>query len=337
MTPVHAVALDQGVCAAGETATTGVGAASPLTGSPPAGRDFITPAKLEAFVAVVEEGSISAAARRLHVSQPAVSQTINALERRIGVELFLRSASGVVRTEAGQALLDEARAILSRLDQLMPAIVGNRGGDADTALRVGIPPDPAPNIYAAIAGFSEAHPDIPVQPRYLTADEQVAGLRTGDLDVSFMLEVPAGRDLDTLRVDREELGVLLPKWRAHRLSADHGVRLHALAGLQWLAFPRADSPAWYEEIVAVLKVRGVGVSAANDDLENRRAPALMAALLTSENAFALTPAPCAHCLPASITWLPLRGDCVARNTWAVWPAVSRRRDVAHLIGAFEAA
>jgi Transcriptional regulator len=60
---------------------------------------------MRAFVAVAEEGSMSAAARRLHLSQPALSQTISALERELGVELLVRTSTGVTITEAGMTLL----------------------------------------------------------------------------------------------------------------------------------------------------------------------------------------------------------------------------------------
>lgn len=66
--------------------------------------------ELRVFVAVAEEGGMSAAARRLHVSQSALSQTVTALERQLGVKLLVRSSSGVRTTEAGAMLLNEARA-----------------------------------------------------------------------------------------------------------------------------------------------------------------------------------------------------------------------------------
>jgi DNA-binding transcriptional LysR family regulator len=51
--------------------------------------------ELNAFVAAVEEAGMSAASRRLHISQPALSQTVNALERELGVKLLVRSSTGV--------------------------------------------------------------------------------------------------------------------------------------------------------------------------------------------------------------------------------------------------
>ncbi|MGW9592200.1 LysR family transcriptional regulator [Streptomyces chartreusis] len=94
--------------------------------------------ELRAFVAVVQDGGLSAAARRLHMSQPALSQTISGLERQLGVKLLVRSSTGVRATEAGTALLTEARAVLARHDQalrVMARYVGPGGG----ALRIGIP------------------------------------------------------------------------------------------------------------------------------------------------------------------------------------------------------
>lgn len=77
---------------------------------------------MRAFVTVVEEGGPSAAARRLHISQPALSQTMNALERELGVQLLVRSTTGVEATDAGMTLLGEARGVLARHDQALAAM-----------------------------------------------------------------------------------------------------------------------------------------------------------------------------------------------------------------------
>jgi DNA-binding transcriptional LysR family regulator len=308
---------------------------SPTAAEPPAlqGRAFFTPAKLEAFVAVAEEGSISAAARRLCVSQPALSQTIGAIERRLGVELFVRRTTGVERTEAGQALLDEARAILSRFDHLLPAMAQYRGGGGGI-LRVGIPHELPSEVLCGLARFAAQYPETRVQPRHLTIDEQLAALRSGRLDMSFMVEVPAGPDLDTLLVAREKLGVLVPRGLAARLAGDNGVRLDALTGLDWVAFPRSTSPAWYDQLAAILRTHGVDVGSV-DRGDEFRIPSVVLTALTSGGAFTLAPPPCTHPLHHAVSWLPLDGDPVVRSTWAVWPANSRRRDVARLVTAVD--
>jgi DNA-binding transcriptional LysR family regulator len=296
-------------------------------------RSLFTPAKLEAFVAVAEEGGFSAAARRLCISQPALSQTINAIERRLGVELFVRSTTGVQSTEAGRALLDEARAILARYDQLLPAMAPYTG-EGRGVIRLGIPHELAPEVLCALAKFAADHPDTRVQPHHLPMAEQLAALRSGQLDVSFMVQVPPGPDLDSMLVAREELGVLLSEKLAARLAGPDGVPLDSLAGLDWVAFPRSNSPAWYDELAAILRTHGIDVGPA-DRGDRFSIPSVAFIALSSGNAFALAPRPCAHPIPDTAVWSPLVGHPVVRNTWAVWPASSRRRDVSRLVTALE--
>ncbi|MBV8587354.1 MAG: LysR family transcriptional regulator, partial [Verrucomicrobia bacterium] len=72
---------------------------------------------LRYFAAVAQHLNYSEAARRLHVAQPAISQTIMDLEEELGVQLFLRSNRSVRLTAAGTALLSEAECILKRSDE----------------------------------------------------------------------------------------------------------------------------------------------------------------------------------------------------------------------------
>lgn len=293
---------------------------------------YFTPAKLEAFVAVAEEGGFSAAARRLCVSQPALSQTINAIERRLGVELFMRRTTGVEQTEAGQALLGEARAILSRYDQLLPAMARYKG-ESGGVIRLGIPHELASEVLCGLSRFAACYPETRVQPRHLPMPGQLVALRSGQLDVSFMVQLPSGRDLDNMLVAREDMGVLFSDTLALRLAGADGVRLDALAGLDWVAFPRSTSPSWYDELAAILRTHGIDVGAA-DRGDQFPIPSVALTALSSGSAFALAPRPRTDPVPNAIVWRPLTNAPLVRSTWAVWPASSRRRDVARLVGAF---
>ncbi|MBO0866482.1 MAG: LysR family transcriptional regulator, partial [Mycobacterium sp.] len=134
--------------------------------------------ELSAFVAVVEEGGMSAASRRLHVSQSALSQTVSALEREIGVMLLERTSTGVRPTEAGATLLVEARAVLARYHQAVRAMSNYRTESSDV-IRLGIPLELAPDVLpTALAKFTAASPHTRVVPQHLSTAAQFMALRS---------------------------------------------------------------------------------------------------------------------------------------------------------------
>ncbi|MFF4115671.1 LysR family transcriptional regulator [Streptomyces sp. NPDC001714] len=290
--------------------------------------------ELRAFVAVAEEGGLSAAARRLHVSQPALSQTISGLERQLGVRLLVRGSSGAKATEAGTALLGEARAVLARHDQALRVMAGY-AGPGGGALRIGIPLElPSGLLDPALAEVAEAHPETRVQARHLSTAEQLAALRAGELDVGFLRERPSGPEFDALLVVREKLGVLVAAEQAAELAGPDGIPLDALGNLQWVGFPRTGSPAWYDELTAVLRGHGLDLGPEAPEGQALIADVKLAAVASGQ-AFALAPAGWQQPLPAHVTWSPLVGRPLVRRTWVVWPADSRRRDLGRFIAALD--
>lgn len=285
------------------------------------------------FVAVVEEGSVTAAARRLHISQPALSQAMVALERKLGLDLLVRHRTGMALTDAGTTLLDESRAVLARHDQALAALT--RHAAPENVLRLGIPLELPPDLLPVPLGIlAAAQPDTRVHARHATTAAQLDALRTGELDLGLVRERPPGPDLDATLVVEERLGVLLARGRAETLATDRGVRLNALAGLDWVGFPRSGSPAWFDELTAIL--RSHGVSPGDDAPAGQQLIAeVKLAEVTSGRAFALAPPHWSQPLPDDVLWYPLTGHPLVRRTWAVWPAESRRRDVALVVDALE--
>ncbi|MFB9685618.1 LysR family transcriptional regulator [Amycolatopsis plumensis] len=284
--------------------------------------------ELKAFVAVVEAGAMSKAARQLHVSQPALSQTITALERRLGVRLLVRTSTGVQVTDAGTTLLGEARAVLARHDQALAAMARHTAAGGGV-LRVGVPLELPPDLLpSALARL----PDTRVQARHLSSVAQVAALRAGELDVGLVRERPAGPDLDAALVVTEDVGVLLAADLVEKLGSP--VRLEDLAGLEWFAFPRAGSPAWYDELAAILRSHGLDVGPEVPE-EQRLIVELKIPAVSAGGAYAFAPPEWPYPLPDTVRWVPLAGNPIVRRTWAVWPAASRRRDVAEFVAALE--
>jgi DNA-binding transcriptional LysR family regulator len=285
---------------------------------------------MRAFVAVVESGALSAAARRLHLSQPRLSQTVNALERELGVGLLVRSSTGVRPTEAGTTLLKEARAVLARYDQAVAA-VARHTATGGGVLRLGIPLElPSDLLTRPLEALAEAYPDTRVQARHLSTADQLAALRAGSIDIGLVRERPVGQDLDAMPVSEEKLGVLLAAEQAGELAGPDGVRLDALAGLQWVGFPRSGSPAWYDEVTAVLRGHGIDLGSDTYGGQVLIAEVKLAAVSTGA-AFALAPPHWFQPIPENVVWLPLTGHPLVRRTWAVWPAGSHRRDLGHFV------
>ena len=290
--------------------------------------------ELSAFVAVVEERGMSAASRRLHVSQSALSQTVSALERELGVSLLERTSTGVRPTEAGTALLVEARAVLARYHQAVRTM-STYNTRSSAVVRLGIPMELDPDVLpTALAKFAVESPNTRVVPQHLSTAAQITALRSDQLDVGLVRERPAGSEFDAMLVAQEPLGVLISSKVAAQLADSDGLQLDQLAELNWLGFPRTSSPAWYDELTGILRSHGidVGPPAADDQV-------LIAAVkfvaVGSGQTFAFAPEPGLQPLPDNVTWSPLVGNPVVRRTWAVWPSESRRRDVGRLIASFQ--
>ena len=148
--------------------------------------------QLALFVRTVESGSFSKAAREFGLTQPSVSRTIAALERRLGVKLLVRTTRQVSATDAGEALLARARDALLAIEEAEGAA---RGADhLSGVLRVALPPEyGVRRIVPALPAFFARHPllkiDLMMSDRYenLIAEGADLALRIGDLpDSSFV-------------------------------------------------------------------------------------------------------------------------------------------------------
>jgi DNA-binding transcriptional LysR family regulator len=197
---------------------------------------------LQTFVAVAEEESFSRAADRLHIVQSAVSATIRNLEREWGVTLFQRTTHQVGLSDAGRALLPEARAALAAAAAVEDAVDEVRGGLRGT-LRLGIMQATLGaggiSVAAAISAFGAEHPGVAVTVRQGGSADQAERVRTGELDVAFVglpdQRLP-GLDLTVL----VEAPLRFACHAGHRLAGRAAVTLDELA-----AEPFADlPPAW---------------------------------------------------------------------------------------------
>lgn len=140
---------------------------------------------LRYFVALAEELSFTRAAQRLHVSQPPLSLQISQLEAELGAQLFTRTSRRVELTRAGHAFLDEARAVLERIEsarQRVGAIGQGQAGRIDVGLSGSHFLGPFPQ---ALARYRQSHPGVVVHLHEIQPSQQLAALRDKRIDVSI--------------------------------------------------------------------------------------------------------------------------------------------------------
>jgi DNA-binding transcriptional LysR family regulator len=293
--------------------------------------------EMRAFVAVVDEGGLSAAARRLHLSQSALSQVVQSLERQLGVQLLTRSHTGTTPTVAGELLVRRTRAILADHDRAVAEVMtlGSNGSIVAERIRVGVPLElPLDALPSALAELRAVHPAAQVEVRHASSAGQLAALEDGELDLALIRYRPLGDRFDALLVVREPIGVLLDTDRSQALAGPSGVPLDRLVGMSWLGFPRSDAPPWYDEVSAILRTHGLGDPGSGTDGDPPVTAEVKFAAVRAGQSFTLAPAGWATNLPEGIHWHPIEGNPIVRRTWAVWPAASRQRALATLVAAF---
>ncbi len=152
--------------------------------------------QLSYFVAAADAGSITAAARQLHISQPSISAAIAQLESRFGLELFVRHhAQGLSLTPTGQRLLAEARHLLAQARDFHEGAIelaGGAAGDIDIGCFVTFAPMVIPGLLRSLR---RAHPEIRVRLHEHDIEGLLEGLREGRFDLALTYDLNIGSDM----------------------------------------------------------------------------------------------------------------------------------------------
>ncbi len=184
---------------------------------------------LRYFVAVAEEGGLTAAAeRRLHTAQPSLSRQIRDLEVEVGAALMTRSTRGVELTAAGRAFLDHARLALAQVEAAAAAARRAAHPEQKT-LALGFLSGHEPEwLPAAMHVLRERLPEVEVTISSKHSPQLAEGLAAGRLDAAFLRPERGFPDLLYKVLVAEPLIVLLPS--DHRLALRDAIRPQDLAG-----------------------------------------------------------------------------------------------------------
>jgi LysR family carnitine catabolism transcriptional activator len=191
-------------------------------------------------VAVVDEGSFTAAAASIPVSQPALSQAVASLERELGAPLFHRIGRRVVLTPAGEAFVGPARRMLREADVARSVVAHTAGLTSGRLDIVSLPTLVVEPLVDLVGRFRRAHPGVLVrivEPE--DADAVVALVRDGSCELGLGDQVPDDRLLDADHLGTQRLLAVLPPGTP--LAAGHDLPVSRLAGFPLITGPRGTS------------------------------------------------------------------------------------------------
>lgn len=162
---------------------------------------------LKAFVTVAEERSFSVAARKLHRTQPAVSQAIRRVEEDLGDRLFDRSSRNGTLTEAGALLLEHARRLLRMADEAQAAVRElhqvRRG-----RVVIGANEAAVHSVLPYLREYAVAHPDVTIEVRRVPSRRIAGELLDRSMDFGVMTFAPPERGLQAIPLGSDELVML---------------------------------------------------------------------------------------------------------------------------------
>lgn len=190
---------------------------------------------LRYFVAVAEELHFGRAARRLNMAQPPLSQRIQLLEKEVGVQLLTRTRRRVELTDAGKALLADAREILARVDQAVEGLKRAESG-VFGRVSVGFVEDTTyallPRIVSALRQRS---PELRMDFTQAHSGTHLARLRAAELDVALLHGPIEDPDFEVEVVRHEPVILGLPT--GHRLAGSNAIRLSELSAEAFIVLP----------------------------------------------------------------------------------------------------
>ena len=212
--------------------------------------------QIRSFLSVAETLHFGRTAELIHLSQPALSLQIRALEEEVGFRLFERNRRKTTLTAAGLTFRDDAARVVSQLDQAIRrarlAADGKLG-----LLRIGFISTAGNEIVPnLVRRFRESSPEVVFTLLNILTADQIQMLSAGSLDIGF-IRLPIGEhpELEVVEVHREPFVVVTPL--SHKLATRKRVALHELSGQDFVMYERSYAPGFHDLIFGMLRDAGV--------------------------------------------------------------------------------
>jgi DNA-binding transcriptional LysR family regulator len=241
--------------------------------------------QLRYFVAVAEEMHFGRAARRLHMTQPPLSQAIQALEAQLGTPLFSRTRRSVALTAAGQTLLPEVQRLLQQVEGLAGLAQSAAAGESGRLSIAFVPMADYSVLPTALREFRTALPSVHLDLQEATTDVQIELLASGRIDIGFLLPPLPDKlnaEVDYLPLTSEPLVLALPEGTA---TTKTKMSLKRCADLPLIIFPRRMSPAFHDLILGCLRDAGLSPRIGQEAIQMQT----IVSLVSAGMGFALVP------------------------------------------------
>ena len=212
--------------------------------------------QIRSFLSIAETLHFGRSAELIHLSQPALSLHIRALEEEVGVRLFERNRRKTTLTAAGVAFRNDAAAALSQLEQAIHRAKLAASGKLGL-LRIGFVSTAGIEIVPDIVRqFRKSNPEVEFALRNILTAEQAQMLKSGSLDVGF-LRMPLGEHsaLDVVTVHREPFVLVVPS--SHELAKRKRVRLREVAGEDFVMYERTYAPGFHDLMYGIFRDAGI--------------------------------------------------------------------------------
>lgn len=192
----------------------------------------LTLKQLRAMAGTVRQGSVTGAAKDLHVTPPAITTQLKALEKNVGAALFDRTAEGFMPTEIGDELLKAAEDIEKRIELMRERIAALKAG-ASGSVVLGVVSTGKYIAPGIVAAFQEAHPGIRIKLVIGNREEIINGLEHDEFDCAIMGRPPPHIGvISKVLSDHPHVLIAAP---GHRLAGDHDILVEDLLEERFLA------------------------------------------------------------------------------------------------------
>lgn len=175
---------------------------------------------------IIKEGSITNASKTMHVSQPALSQTIKAVEKYLGAPIFLRNTKPIVLTEAGKKYIAAVKKIITISTNLLHE-VSDIQYEGYVILRLGIPIQRAMQMLPRVMPvFRQRYPHIKLEIKEAGSNITEKAVLNGDVDIAIMTTSPGNDELIYELVETEDVVLVANKLTMLAQRIDPGVPIH---------------------------------------------------------------------------------------------------------------